>query len=41
MSKSIGENQIERELKLLKENMGVSIMTYQDEVLGVELPEHS
>ncbi|MBE7102074.1 MULTISPECIES: elongation factor P [Bacillus cereus group] len=34
----LGENQIERELKFLKENMGVSIMTYQDEVLGVELP---
>lgn len=34
----LGENQIERELKFLKENMEVSIMTYQDEVLGVELP---
>ncbi|AJH17910.1 MULTISPECIES: elongation factor P [Bacillus] len=34
----LGENQIERELKFLKENMGVSIMTYQDEILGVELP---
>ena len=34
----LGENQIECELKFLKENMGVSIMTYQDEVLGVELP---
>ncbi|PFX66271.1 elongation factor P [Bacillus toyonensis] len=34
----LGENQIERELKFLKENMEVSIMTYQGEVLGVELP---
>ncbi|MGQ0453509.1 elongation factor P, partial [Bacillus sp. SS-TM] len=30
--------QIERELKFLKENMEVAIMTYQGEVLGVELP---
>ena len=34
----LGEKQIERELKFLKENMEVSIMTYQGEVLGVELP---
>ena len=30
--------QIERELKFLKENMEVHIMTYQSETLGVELP---
>ncbi|MFD3447777.1 elongation factor P [Microbacteriaceae bacterium 4G12] len=30
--------QIERELKFLKENMEVFIMTFQGEVLGVELP---
>ncbi|MCP8967064.1 elongation factor P [Ectobacillus ponti] len=30
--------QIERELKFLKENMEVYIMTFQTEVLGVELP---
>lgn len=34
----LSEKQIERELKFLKENMEVSIMTYQGEVLGVELP---
>ena len=34
----LGEKQIERELKFLKENMEVAIMTYQGEVLGVELP---
>ena len=33
----LSEKQIERELKFLKENMEVSIMTYQGEVLGVEL----
>ncbi len=39
MSKSnLVKKQIERELKFLKENMEVSIMTYQGEVLGVELP---
>ena len=31
-------SQIERELKFLKENMEVHIMTYQSETLGVELP---
>lgn len=31
-------SQIEYELKFLKENMEVSIMTYQGETLGVELP---
>ncbi|MBM7552325.1 elongation factor P [Thalassobacillus pellis] len=33
-------NQIENELKFLKENMEVSIMTYQGEVIGVELPNN-
>ncbi|WML45274.1 elongation factor P [Neobacillus sp. PS3-40] len=32
------ENSIEYELKFLKENMEVSIMMYQGETLGVELP---
>ena len=32
------ENSIEYELKFLKENMEVSIMMYQSETLGVELP---
>ena len=31
-------DQIERELKFLKENMEVNIITYQGETLGVELP---
>lgn len=31
-------SQIEYELKFLKENMEVHIMTYESEVLGVELP---
>ncbi|WP_409289214.1 elongation factor P [Peribacillus sp. SCS-37] len=31
-------SQIERELKFLKENMEVYIMTFQTETLGVELP---
>ena len=30
--------QIERELKFLKENMEVFIMTYKGEIIGVELP---
>ena len=34
----IPEKQIERELKFLKENMEVFIMTFHGEVLGVELP---
>ncbi len=34
----LSETQIERELKFLKENMEVHIMTYQSETLGVELP---
>ncbi|CAH0345693.1 elongation factor P [Bacillus sp. CECT 9360] len=32
------ETSIERELKFLKENMEVHIMTFQSETLGVELP---
>ncbi|GAA3322113.1 hypothetical protein GCM10020331_040680 [Ectobacillus funiculus] len=32
------KKQIERELKFLKENMEVFIMTFHGEVLGVELP---
>lgn len=32
--------QIEYQLKFLKENMEVSIMTYQGETLGVELPNN-
>jgi elongation factor P len=32
------EAQIEYELKFLKENMEVSIMMYESETLGVELP---
>ncbi|WP_246944580.1 elongation factor P [Bacillus pinisoli] len=31
-------NSIEHELKFLKENMNVSIQTYQGETIGVELP---
>ncbi|WP_096201210.1 elongation factor P [Bacillus sp. FJAT-45350] len=31
-------NQIEYELKFLKENMDVHIMTYQTEILGVDVP---
>ncbi|WP_163102627.1 elongation factor P [Peribacillus alkalitolerans] len=34
----LAASQIERELKFLKENMEVYIMTYQNETLGVELP---
>ena len=34
----LAEAQIERELKFLKENMEVYIMTYQTETIGVELP---
>ncbi|SDK55589.1 elongation factor P [Sediminibacillus albus] len=33
-------SQIEYELKFLRENMEVSIMTYQGETLGVELPNN-
>ncbi|MFC0269909.1 elongation factor P [Metabacillus herbersteinensis] len=34
----LNENSIEYELKFLKENMEVTIMMYQTETLGVELP---
>lgn len=34
----LAATQIERELKFLKENMEVYIMTYQTETIGVELP---
>ncbi|NLY79282.1 MAG: elongation factor P [Lysinibacillus sp.] len=34
----LNANQIEYELKFLKENMEVYIMSYQGEMLGVELP---
>ncbi|QBK26080.1 elongation factor P [Ureibacillus thermophilus] len=34
----LNANQIDYELKFLKENMEVYIMTYQGEMLGVELP---
>jgi elongation factor P len=34
----LSSKQIEHELKFLKENMEVYIMTYQGETLGVELP---
>lgn len=33
-------DQIERELKFIKENMEVAVITYGDEVLGVELPNN-
>ncbi|MBM7569694.1 elongation factor P [Aquibacillus albus] len=33
-------NQIERELKFLKENMEVNIITYEGETLGVDLPNN-
>ncbi|MDV6377842.1 elongation factor P [Sporosarcina sp. GW1-11] len=34
----LNESQIEYELKFLKENMEVHVITYKEEVLGVELP---
>ncbi|PID23494.1 elongation factor P [Sporosarcina sp. P7] len=34
----LSEKQLEYELKFLKENMEVHVITYKDEVLGVELP---
>ncbi|TQS74521.1 elongation factor P [Ornithinibacillus gellani] len=33
-------NQIEYELKYIKENMEVSIMTYNSEILGIDLPKN-
>lgn len=35
---SLNSDQIKRELKFLKENMMVNIMTYEGEILGVQLP---
>ncbi len=35
---SLNSDQIKRELKFLKENMLVNIMTYEGEILGVQLP---
>lgn len=35
---TLTSNQIERELKFLKENMQVSMMNYEGEILGVQLP---
>ncbi|PIC80981.1 elongation factor P [Sporosarcina sp. P18a] len=34
----LSEKQLEYELKFLKENMEVHVITYKDEVLGVDLP---
>ncbi|ARK20136.1 elongation factor P [Sporosarcina sp. P26b] len=34
----LSEKQLEYELKFLKENMEVHVITYKEEVLGVELP---
>lgn len=33
-------SQLEEQLKFMKENMEVSIITYEDEILGVELPKN-
>lgn len=35
----LSENQIEHELKFLRENMEIHIIQYQGEILGVELPK--
>ena len=35
----LGENQIEYELKFLRENMEIHVIQYQGETLGVELPK--
>lgn len=35
----VSEDQLENELNYLKENMNVSIMSYNEETLGVELPK--
>ncbi|WP_047979943.1 elongation factor P [Ornithinibacillus contaminans] len=34
------ESQIQHELKFIKENMEVSIITYNDEMLGIDLPNN-
>ncbi|ASN05275.1 elongation factor P [Virgibacillus necropolis] len=36
----IQTKQIEHQLKYIKENMEVSVITYEDEILGVELPNN-
>lgn len=36
----LSSSQIEHELKFMKENMEVSIVTYEGEVLGVQLPNN-
>lgn len=36
----LDSSQIEHELKFIKENMEVSIVTYEGEILGVELPNN-
>lgn len=33
-------SQLEHELKFIKENMEVSLVTYEGEILGVDLPNH-
>jgi elongation factor P len=35
----LGENQIEYELKFLRENMEIHVIQFQGETLGVELPK--
>ena len=35
----LDENQIEYELKFLRENMEIHIIQYQGEILGIELPK--
>lgn len=35
----VSEDQLENELNYLKENMNVSIMSYNEETLGIELPK--
>lgn len=37
---SLDESQIEWELKFLKENMIINIMSYQGEILGINLPNN-
>lgn len=36
----LSTNQIEHELKFMKENMEVSLMTFQGEILGIDLPNN-
>ncbi len=35
---TLSRNQIERELNFLKENMNVQIMSYNNEIIGIQLP---